>query len=321
MKTLLALCAILVIFQALYAAPVDQELEQLPEKVEQKPLPPKEGDEPEAEELGESEQPEEGPSGEGEELKGPETEQEEDEEEDAELNPDLFEGDLKLSKEDIDQLKGNTISKKDTVAAANRRWPGARVPYTTDRSFNDRKRMKLLNDAIKQFNQKTCVRFVKKKPTDKNFIIFSNRKGCYSTGVGKKVRPVSQTISIGRGCTWIGTVIHEMLHAIGFFHEHTRLDRDQYITINWQNIQKRRESQFQKYNHGEGDYLGEPYDYDSVMHYPRTGFGITVNGAKLPTIVPKDKPFRKIGQRKGFSPIDLRQVNKMYKCTKFTSKY
>ena len=48
----------------------------------------------------------------------------------------MFEGDLKLSKEEIEQLKGNTISKKDTVAAANRRWPGARVPYIVDRSFN-----------------------------------------------------------------------------------------------------------------------------------------------------------------------------------------
>ena len=52
------------------------------------------------------------------------------------FSADLFEGDLKLSKEEIEQLKGNTISKKDTVAAANRRWPGARVPYTIDRSFN-----------------------------------------------------------------------------------------------------------------------------------------------------------------------------------------
>ena len=76
-----------------------------------------------------------------------------------------------------------------------------------------------------------------------------------------------------------------------------------------------------KYGHGEGDYLNEPYDYDSVMHYPRTGFGIVVNGRRQATIIPKDKPWRKIGQRKGFSAIDLRQINKLYKCTKFTSKY
>ena len=76
-----------------------------------------------------------------------------------------------------------------------------------------------------------------------------------------------------------------------------------------------------KYGHGEADYLNEPYDYDSVMHYPRTGFGVKVNGTALPTIIPKDKPWREIGQRRGFSTIDLRQINKLYKCKKFTSKY
>ena len=82
MKTILALCATLAMFQACYAAPVDQELKPLPAKPpkegESKPLPPpmspSEGEEPESEpeseELEESEQPEEeneeaGASGEG----------------------------------------------------------------------------------------------------------------------------------------------------------------------------------------------------------------------------------------------------------------
>ncbi len=40
-----------------------------------------------------------------------------------------------------------------------------------------------------------------------------------------------QVLSIGKGCEYKGTVIHEMLHAVGLFHEHGRLDRDQYIKV------------------------------------------------------------------------------------------
>ena len=57
------------------------------------------------------------------------------------------------------------------------------------------------------------------------------------------------------------------------------------------------------------DSRGTSYDYDSMMHYGAYYF--TSNGG--PTILTKNPADQnRIGQRKGFSEVDKKQINLMY---------
>jgi hypothetical protein len=66
---------------------------------------------------------------------------------------------------------------------------------------------------------------------------------------------------------------------------------------------------FDKYSIETEIVFNNDYDYYSVMHYEPTAFG---KEGKI-TIIPKVKGV-KIGQREGFSHIDIYTINKYYDC-------
>ena len=62
---------------------------------------------------------------------------------------------------------------------------------------------------------------------------------CWSY-VGKSYKKNNdfQELSLGPGCRHGGTIMHEMMHAVGFWHEQSRPDRNQYVEVFWENIKK-----------------------------------------------------------------------------------
>ena len=61
--------------------------------------------------------------------------------------------------------------------------------------------------------------------------------------------------------------------------------------------------------------LGAPYDYGSIMHYDREAFA---NYEGKETLIPL-KEGVEIGQRRGFSDIDIWKLNRLYKCPRYDS--
>ena len=111
--------------------------------------------------------------------------------------------------------------------------------------------------------------------------------------------------------------MHELGHAIGFFHEHTRHDRDEYIEVISNNIRDGAESNFHKFEEGQTDTLGYGYDYASVMHYSRTSFAKSFD---LGSIRAKD-PNIVFGQAQELSPLDILKSNRLYGCGKMYLGY
>ncbi|XP_067249263.1 meprin A subunit beta-like [Chanodichthys erythropterus] len=138
------------------------------------------------------------------------------------------------------------------------------------------------------------------------------RNRCWSF-IGRSSSPGAQTLSIGEECGRKGIVEHQFLHALGFSHEHTRYDRDDYVTINYQNIIKGFEGYFSK----SSEIVSvTPYDYYSVMHFDKNAFS---NGSGS-TITTKSPEFQEvIGQLMEMSESDVTELNKLYKCNSSVS--
>merc|ERR1712212_529777 len=221
-------------------------------------------------------------------------------------NPGLWEGDIVLDPDEIEPHMKGKIGGNQYASIKGGRWPTT-IHYQFESGFPSGGRSAVAA-AIKQYHEKTCLRFVQGRSSSGSYLSFYQGGGC-SSPVGYRRGRVNR-ISLARGCWRVGTVMHEIGHTIGLYHEQSRPDRDQYVRINWNNINHNKAFNFNKQPSSNINSLGTRYDLQSMMHYGQTAFSVNGRSLTIQTLNPDHQKY--IGQRNrnGFSTSDKEQINK-----------
>ncbi len=191
---------------------------------------------------------------------------------------------------------------KSSFLRSAERWPGGVIPWTLDtEDENNRSLIKALKGAMDTLNNETNLVFKKRTSKDQNYLVFTSKdKGCFSY-VG--MQGGRQEVNLSKGCYVPMIAAHEILHAIGMEHEQSREDRDDFLTVLWENIEENQKHNFDKVPRSN---FGE-YNLNSIMHYDSYSF--SKNGK--PSMVTKDgKVFGRNIEH--FTEGDKEAVNNFY---------
>ncbi|KAJ8734716.1 hypothetical protein PYW08_013966 [Mythimna loreyi] len=224
-----------------------------------------------------------------------------------------FEGDLILNERQRRLIVEDVAEglARNGLRDAAKRWPNNEVIVYIQVEHFTSEQVQAIESGIEDLARASCVKFRPYRKGDRDAVVIQgSRRGCFSqVGYqgGYQVLNLSGRHPVGRGCFRHGTVVHELLHTLGFYHMQSSPDRDDYVNIVWANIVQQARHNFRKYNSFSVSDFGVGYDYDSVLHYSRRAF--SSNGQD--TIVPKLNGAT-IGQRVGLSDKDIQKLNKMY---------
>ncbi|HEY0312324.1 MAG TPA: M12 family metallopeptidase [Allosphingosinicella sp.] len=186
-------------------------------------------------------------------------------------------------------------------------WPNRTIAYVIDPDFPD---SDLVLAAIEHWNEKSVIRFMPRQ-AQVDYVLVTSVPGGANSDVGR--RTGQQQVCLGEGCP-VGSIIHELGHTIGLWHEHCRHDRDTFVTVDFPNI-----DQGSWQNFAIDSIADEPtpttdvgdYDFGSIMHYSETACAFIDD---TPVLIPKQPlpPGVVQGQRDGLSPGDLASVAALY---------
>ncbi|KAK6016738.1 astacin, partial [Ostertagia ostertagi] len=215
----------------------------------------------------------------------------------------MYEIDMTLTVPQASQITAHGRRKRKIIADVKARWQSTTIPYRF--AISDAAWQSRIRAVMAKFSKNTCLRFVENSGSD--YILFNRGEGCYSP-VGRLGG--AQEVSIGYGCETDGIISHEIGHSLGFYHEQTRSDRDNYVTVYPKNAVPGTEGQFDKLSPSQIVDYGVPYDYGSVMHYSSIAFS---SNSVAKTVVPLQPQYEHtIGSRVEPSFLDYKELNLAY---------
>lgn len=187
-----------------------------------------------------------------------------------------FEGDMILTEEQYSEM-----FRKNGMVNERYRWPSNTVFYDIEEEWFDDEQIQYILEAMRLISNASCVRFLPRDPENPDYIrIHGDGSGCSATvgHIGGSQSITLQPYPLDKGCFRLGSIVHEMIHALGFRHMQSTYNRDDYVQIVWENVQPGTEHNFRLYDADTVTNFGMDYDFGSVMHYSSTAF--SVNGQK-----------------------------------------
>uniref|UniRef100_A0A0K0FG49 Metalloendopeptidase n=1 Tax=Strongyloides venezuelensis TaxID=75913 RepID=A0A0K0FG49_STRVS len=232
---------------------------------------------------------------------------------DINRKPKLFQGDMVLNSNQAEDLLDKVVEKVESAGIQISKIIGEKrrrkrkidanmklawkfpILYFVEREVNG----SLIDIALKLMESETCIRFqrVYNIVSLEAGLRFFSGDGCYSS-VGRRFTHSFQDVSIGEGCDTIGTFQHETMHALGSYHEQSRSDRDNYLKVFLENVEKENEYNFFKVEILASVTYDTQYNYGSTMQYTTNAFSIN----QKPTMWPIEPLYAKtLGVDSGLS--------------------
>jgi hypothetical protein len=218
----------------------------------------------------------------------------------------IFQGDIVLEK--VEAINPQQPLPSYGVAYSQYLWPKVgnqyQIPYVIASGSGD---LTNLNAAIAQFNSTfSNIQFVA-YTTQPDYVSFYFNPGDFSGECEATVGRAGGEQQVGgsAACT-IPTILHELGHTIGLWHEQSRPDRNTYISVNYDNLIKASIANFnQIYDNAQT--FGTLFDYASIMEYP--AFAFSRNGGPAIESIPAGIP---LSNQTGYSATDMDGIERLY---------